>query len=90
MARAYGEREGKLALQAAASQRALASPGGDAPGHPVKTEAAQHLLEQQRQALIEERDAHRLDDETLREVLEVIDMEQAVLASRASGEGRAG
>ncbi|MDO9406166.1 MAG: sodium:proton antiporter [Polaromonas sp.] len=73
----------------AASQRALVSPAEHATGHAVKPDAAQRLLEQQRLALIAERDAHRLDDETLREVLEVIDMEQAVLASRASGEGRA-
>lgn len=40
------------------------------------------VLAGQRQALIAERDAERLDDEILRQVLEDIDLEQAVIARR--------
>ena len=41
------------------------------------------LLAAQRQALIAERDAQRLDDEVLRELLEGLDLEQALLAQKA-------
>lgn len=41
------------------------------------------VLSGQRQALIAERDAERLDDEILRQVLEDIDLEQAVIARRS-------
>lgn len=44
---------------------------------------ARTVLAEQRQALIAERDADRLDDEVLREVLEDIDLEQAVIARRS-------
>ncbi|MBN8941081.1 MAG: Na+/H+ antiporter [Rhizobiales bacterium] len=44
---------------------------------------ARAVLAGQRQALIAERDAERLDDEILREVLEDIDLEQAVIARRS-------
>ncbi|QCI67418.1 cation:proton antiporter [Phreatobacter stygius] len=44
---------------------------------------ARAVLAGQRHALIAERDAERLDDEILREVLEDIDLEQAVIARRS-------
>ena len=44
---------------------------------------AHAVLASQRQALIAERDAERLDDDVLREVLEDIDLEQAVIARRS-------
>jgi len=46
------------------------------------TGIARAMLAGQRQALVAERDAERLDDEVLRAMLQTIDMEQAVLASR--------
>ncbi|CAN5343853.1 cation:proton antiporter [soil metagenome] len=42
------------------------------------------ILAAQRQALIVERDSQRLDDEVLREVLEGIDLEQALLAQKVA------
>jgi CPA1 family monovalent cation:H+ antiporter len=45
-------------------------------------EAARQVLSAQRRALIEERDQGRLDDEVMRELLEDIDLEEAVVASR--------
>ena len=45
-------------------------------------EAARRVLSAQREALIEERDQGRLDDEVMRELLEDIDLEEAVVASR--------
>lgn len=41
------------------------------------------VLTARRDALIAERDAERLDDEILRELLEDIDLEQAVVARRS-------
>lgn len=62
-------------------------PAGSAPrraDHRDKILAiARTVLAEQRQALIAERDADRLDDEVLREVLEDIDLEQAVIARRS-------
>ncbi|MCZ0734317.1 Na+/H+ antiporter [Phreatobacter sp. AB_2022a] len=62
-------------------------PAGSAPrraDHRDKILAiARSVLAEQRQALIAERDADRLDDEVLREVLEDIDLEQAVIARRS-------
>ena len=45
-------------------------------------EAARRVLSAQREALIEERDQGRLDDEVMRELLEDIDLEEAVVVSR--------
>jgi Na+/H+ antiporter len=45
-------------------------------------EASKRVLAAQRQALIAERDAGRLDDEVMRELLEDIDLEEAVVSSR--------
>lgn len=47
-------------------------------------EMAREILSGQRMALIAERDAQRLDDEVLREMLEGVDLEQALLAQRGS------
>jgi hypothetical protein len=46
-------------------------------------QAARGILVAQRRVLIAESDAGRLDDEIMREVLEDIDLEEAVLASRS-------
>jgi CPA1 family monovalent cation:H+ antiporter len=45
-------------------------------------EAMRQVLGAQRQALIAERDADRLDEDVMRELLEDIDLEEAVVASR--------
>ncbi|CEJ11993.1 Na(+)/H(+) antiporter ApNhaP [bacterium YEK0313] len=62
-------------------------PAGSAPRradhHDKILAIARTVLAEQRQALIAERDADRLDDEVLREVLEDIDLEQAVIARRS-------
>jgi CPA1 family monovalent cation:H+ antiporter len=47
-------------------------------------EAMRQVLAAQRQALIAERDADRLDDDVMRELLEDIDIEEAVVANRRS------
>jgi CPA1 family monovalent cation:H+ antiporter len=47
-------------------------------------EAMRQVLAAQRQALIAERDADRLDEDVMRELLEDIDIEEAVVASRRS------
>ncbi len=47
-------------------------------------ESMKDMMTAQRQALIAERDAGRLDDEVLRQVLENLDIEEAVVASRAA------
>jgi CPA1 family monovalent cation:H+ antiporter len=45
-------------------------------------DAANKVVAAQREALIEQRDAEELNDEVLREVLEDLDAEQAVIAAR--------
>jgi CPA1 family monovalent cation:H+ antiporter len=47
-------------------------------------EAMRQVLAAQRQALIAERDADRLDEDIMRELLEDIDIEEAVVANRRS------
>jgi monovalent cation/hydrogen antiporter len=47
-------------------------------------ESMKDMMTAQRQALIAERDAGRLDDEVMRQVLENLDIEEAVVASRAA------
>ena len=56
--------------------------GHDESGQRVRFEIAAAVLTAQRRALIDQRDAMVLDDEILREMLEQIDMEQAVIARR--------
>ena len=61
-------RDGKRGARTPRGQRAL--------------EASKRVLAAQRRVLIAERDAGRLDDEVMRELLEDIDLEEAVVSSR--------
>ncbi len=58
--------------------------GSEAARNERMLEIARAVLAAQRGALIRERDALRLDDEIVREMLEGIDMEQAVIARRSA------
>ncbi|HEV7899936.1 MAG TPA: sodium:proton antiporter [Planosporangium sp.] len=66
-----------VAYQALHEPTAEAGPGPQAQRPPVVRDLIQHILAQQRRALVRERDAGRLDDEVLRTLLEQLDYEEA-------------
>ena len=87
--RSLSERDIRLAetmLRRLRRSRVAASETGDDPERLRRLDVAAMVLTFQRRALIEQRDALRLDDEILRELLEQIDLEQAVIARRSDGQ----
>ncbi|WP_077037264.1 Na+/H+ antiporter [Pelomonas sp. KK5] len=69
---------------AAAADGAAAEAGAPVPSRKARLLAVAHeVLVAQRRALIAERDERRLDDEVLREMLESLDLEQALMANRS-------
>lgn len=84
-AQVHDERDIRLAeslLRRLRRSRLVQTDGHDESGRRVRFEIAAAVLTAQRRALIDQRDAMVLDDEILREMLEQIDMEQAVIARR--------
>ena len=89
--RAGDERDVRLAesvLRRLRRSRLVAAEAHDEARQATRLEIAAAVLAAQRRALIDQRDAMVLDDEILREMLEQIDMEQAVLARRSDAATR--